>query len=108
MRFFNGNRPNTDNGNQPLFERMTNIEEVQQCRQMIEELNTRVHDLERINVDLEHRLEEQAKSSMETEKECVEIERKWQKKNKDLEEEIAKWQARYKGQETKTGKHVRE
>jgi len=105
MRFFNNssssNRP-ADNGNAPLFERMTGIEENQQCKQKVEELNIRVHDLERINVDLEHRLEEQAKSTMETEKECVEIERKWEKKNQEIEEEVAKWQARFKNQETKT------
>jgi prefoldin subunit 5 len=58
----------------PLWERIGSDEfaELQQCREIIESLQQRVNNLEKINVDLEYRLEDQAKQCMAVEKECLE------------------------------------
>ena len=86
----------------PLFERMNTVEELQQCRQNIESLQQRVHDLERINVDLEFRLEDQAKQCMTTEKECISLERKWRAKCEGLESDIESWKRDFDDQKLKT------
>ena len=93
----------------PLFERMGTDEyaQLQDCRQIIDSLQQRVHDLERINLDLEYRLEDQAKQCMEVEKECVSIERSWKAKCEALEKEIADWKQQYEAQKLK-GDRVRE
>ncbi len=93
----------------PLFERMGTDEyaQLQDCRQIIDSLQQRVHDLERINLDLEYRLEDQAKQCMEVEKECVSIERSWKAKCEALEREIANWKQQYEAQKLK-GDRVRE
>jgi hypothetical protein len=86
----------------PLFERMSSGEELQQNRQAIETLQGRVHELEHINLDLERRLESATKNCFNTERECVEEERKWQKRHAELEEEIKGWMTKFKSQEDKT------
>ena len=93
----------------PLFERMGTEEyaQLQDCRQIIDSLQQRVHDLERINLDLEYRLEDQAKQCMEVEKECVSIERNWKAKGKVLEKEIGSWKQQFEAQKLK-GDRVRE
>ena len=93
----------------PLFERMGTEEyaQLQDCRQIIDSLQQRVHDLERINLDLEFRLEDQAKQCMEVEKECVSIERSWKAKCIILESEISNWKQQYEAQKLK-GDRVRE
>ena len=93
----------------PLFERMGTDEyaQLQDCRQIIDSLQQRVHDIERINLDLEYRLEDQAKQCMEVEKECVSIERSWKAKCEALEREIANWKQQYEAQKVK-GDRVRE
>ena len=58
------------------------------ARQVIEALQLRVANLERINVDLEYRLEDQAKQCMNAEKECIETERMWRIKCASLEEDV--------------------
>ena len=62
--------------NLPLFERIGNEEfnELHHCKSIIETQQQRLNRLEKINVDLEYRLEEQAKIAMDIEKECVTIE----------------------------------
>jgi chromosome segregation ATPase len=93
----------------PLFERMGTDEyaQLQDCRQIIDSLQQRVHDLERINLDLEFRLEDQAKQCMEVEKECVCIERNWKDKGHGLEREIENWKQQFEAQKLK-GDKVRE
>jgi hypothetical protein len=54
-----------------------------------------VNNLEKINVDLEYRLEDQAKQCMAVEKECLEIEREWKKRCECLENEISDWKNEY-------------
>jgi hypothetical protein len=93
----------------PLFERMGTEEyaQLQDCRLIIDSLQQRVHDLERINLDLEFRLEDQAKQCMEVEKECVSIERSWKAKCIALEKEIVNWKQQFEAQKLK-GDRVRE
>jgi hypothetical protein len=93
----------------PLFERMGTEEyaQLQDCRLIIDSLQQRVHDLERINLDLEFRLEDQAKQCMEVEKECVSIERSWKAKCTALEKEISNWKLQFEAQKLK-GDRVRE
>jgi chromosome segregation ATPase len=81
----------------PLWERIGSDEfaELQQCREIIESLQQRVQSLEKINVDLEYRLEDQAKQCMAVEKECLEIEREWKAKCDVLENEISNWKNEY-------------
>lgn len=70
-----------DSTSMPYFERIGNddFNELQSCRIVIENQQQRLMILEKINVDLELRLEDQAKQSMAVEKECVAIETKWKK-----------------------------
>ena len=94
-----------ENGtNSPLFERMGSEDELQQYRQIIDALQNRVRDLERINLDLEYRLEDSAKQCMAVEKECVAIDLKWKEKHKELEKDIDIWKRTCTDQEQKTSK----
>lgn len=90
--------------NSPLFERMGTEEELLRCRQIIDALQNRVRDLERINLDLEYRLENSAKQCMATEKECIAVEMKWKDKTKELEKDISTWKRTCADQELKTSK----
>ncbi len=75
----------------PFFERIGNddFNEVQHCKVIIEQQQQRLKRLEKINMDLEYRLEEQAKQSMAVEAECIAIEKKWkeicEKKDAEIE-----------------------
>eukprot|EP01038_Epipyxis_sp_PR26KG_P004809 gene4809-6738_t len=76
----------------PLFERMSNNDdfiELQQCQAKLEQFQKRISSLEKINTDLEKRLEEQAKQSMTVETECLMIDRKWRLHSNDLENQIS-------------------
>jgi len=79
-------------------------EELLQCRQIVDALQNRVRDLERINLDLEYRLEDSAKQCMATEKECVAVEMKWKDKTKELEKDIDTWKRTCADQQLKTSK----
>jgi len=81
--------------------------ELQQYRLIIDNLQERIQNLERINVDLEYRLEDQAKQCMSVEKECIEIERTWKTKCEGLEAEISHWKNEYESQQLK-GDRLRE
>ncbi len=88
----------------PLFERQVGNDEyneLQQCRNMIDHLQQRIQRLEHINVDLERRLEDQAKETMTLETECIKIERSWKSKCESLENEIHQWKIAH---ETERGK----
>ena len=91
-------------GDAPLFERMGAVDELQKYRQVIDALQSRVQDLERINIDLESRLEDQAKQCMAVERECIAIERTWRDKADGLEEEIKDWKKKNDTQELKTNR----
>jgi len=88
----------------PFFERIGTVEELQKCKQQLEALQTRVHDLERINSDLEYRLEDQAKQSMLVEKECISLERKWRAKCELLEKDTETWKREYESEKLKSEK----
>lgn len=88
----------------PLFERMGTDEyaQLQNCRVSTDTLQQRIHDLEQVNLDLEYRLEDQAKQCMEIEKECVFIERSWKAKCKGFEDEIATCKKQFEAQKMKS------
>lgn len=88
----------------PFFERIGTAEELQQCKRLIETLQMRVMDLERINVDLEYRLEDQAKQCMTTEKECTSVERKWRAKCETLEKDIETWKRDYEAEKQRAAR----
>jgi hypothetical protein len=87
------NFPRPEYAESPLFERQIGDEyaELQQCRALLEQQHQRILKLEKINIDLESRLEEQAKQSNAVEAECIAIERKWSARCQSLEEEITQW-----------------
>ncbi len=87
----------------PLFERMGTDEfaEAQHSRQLVEALQNRVQDLERINVDLEYRLEDQARQCLAAEKECMAIKREWSAKCETLQNEIAHWKSEHANEQVK-------
>ena len=94
----------------PLFERQMGNDdyvEFQQLRMLIQNLQQRVDSLEKINVDLEYRLEDQAKQSMAVEKECLLIEQRWKKKNEELSKDINHWKGAFE-QELHKGDKLRE
>ena len=94
----------------PLFERQSgtdDFEELAKEKKKSEFLQERIMQLEKINVDLEKRLEEQAKASMLVEKECLLVEQRWQAKNAELLEEIEKLKRSFK-QEKLKGDRLRE
>lgn len=88
----------------PLFERMGTDEyaQLQNCRSNTDTLQQRIHDLEQVNLDLEYRLEDQAKQCMEIEKDCVSIERSWKAKCKGFEDEIATCKKQFEAQKMKS------
>jgi hypothetical protein len=90
----------------PLFERLglggDEFAELQQCKQVIESLYKRIGDLERINVDLEYRLEDQAKQCMAVERECISVERKWKTKYDELEKTVEQMRVTYDKEKMKS------
>ena len=79
LRYNFGRSHNNNNeiiADSPLFERqrMNNQDDYIDMRLLIDNLQQKISRLEKINVDLESRLEEQAKQSMAVEKECLFIE----------------------------------
>lgn len=94
----------------PLFERQMGSEEfveLQQMRLLVDNMQQRIMNLEKINVDLEHRLEDQAKQSMAVEKECLLVEQRWKAKNSELLNEIETWKTSFKQEKVK-GDRLRE
>jgi hypothetical protein len=94
----------------PLFERQMNndeYEELHQCKMVIDNLQQRVSKLEKINLDLEYRLEDQAKQTMAVEKECLSLEFRWKDHSEELENEINRWKAAFESEKMK-GERLRE
>jgi hypothetical protein len=87
---------------EPFFERMGSVDELQQCRQIIDSLQGRVKNLEKINLDLEYRLEDSAKQCMEVEKQCVLVDQKWKAKMIENEKDIETWKRSFEAQQMKT------
>ena len=77
---------------------------IQQFRTTIDALQERIADLERINVDLEYRLEDQARQCMDVEKECMAIKREWASKCDILQAEIEHWKNEHLLEQTKSTK----
>ena len=88
----------------PFFERIGAVEEMQRYKRAVELLQARVGDLERINTDLEYRLEDQAKQCMTVEKECISLERKWRAKCELLEKDTETWKREYESEKQKSDK----
>jgi len=90
LRYNFGRNNNEIIADSPLFERqrMSNQDDYIDLRMLIDGLQLKISRLEKINVDLESRLEEQAKQSMSVEKECLSIEQGWKAKNDELMKEI--------------------
>lgn len=86
---YNGN--NTTDA--PLFQRNSRDDytELQKCHNIMNKLQERVNSLESININLESRLEKEAKQNMNLERECILIENSWKLKCESLEKEIEKW-----------------
>jgi hypothetical protein len=109
---YNFNRTNSDqqqlsSSDTPLFERqMSNDEysEYQQLRTIIDNLHQRISKLEKINTDLEGRLEEQAKQSMAVETDLIQMERAWKQKCEQLSQEIGKWRSEYDTEKVKNSR----
>eukprot|EP00602_Paraphysomonas_sp_CaronLab_P000482 CAMPEP_0185018544 /NCGR_PEP_ID=MMETSP1103-20130426/1232_1 /TAXON_ID=36769 /ORGANISM="Paraphysomonas bandaiensis, Strain Caron Lab Isolate" /LENGTH=219 /DNA_ID=CAMNT_0027548387 /DNA_START=27 /DNA_END=686 /DNA_ORIENTATION=+ len=98
-----------DNGSldgPPYFERLETNEyiELQESRRIIEVLHHRVRSLENINIDLEYRLEQQAKATLAAESKYTDIDMSWRAKYEELEKETLEWQNKYVTQTQKTEK----
>jgi chromosome segregation ATPase len=94
----------------PLFDGGSGSDEyaqLQNARGVMNCLQQRVQDLERINHDLEYRLEDQSEQCEEIKEECVSIERIWKDKHEVLENEIKTWKREFEAEQLK-GDRVRE
>lgn len=99
----NSSHDRTESGG-PLFDYFVNSEdhvELLHSRQANQELQRRVQELERINDDLEQRLENEAKKNIDIEHECTEIERVWRLKCEVMENKVREWKTKYERQEMK-------
>ena len=97
----------SDTNETPLFERQMSgddFSEFQQLRGIIDGLHQRISKLERINTDLEARLEEQAKQSMAVETELINLDRSWKAKAEQLTQEINKWKTEYETEKLKNNR----
>lgn len=81
----------------PYFERQESDDFValQDSRRIIDVLHHRVRSLENINIDLEYRLEQQAKQTMQAEHEYTEVDRAWQVKYAEMQKEANEWKKRH-------------
>ncbi len=98
----NSSRDRTESG--PLFDYFVNSDdqvELLHSRQANQDLQRCVQELERINHDLEERLENEAKQNIDIEHECTEIDRIWRLKCEVMENEVREWKAKYERQEKK-------
>lgn len=88
----------------PMFEKIgtDDYAQLQNCRHTTDNLQQRVLDLERMNLDLEYRLEDRAKQCMVIEKECVSIERSWQSKFVGFENDLATCKTQFEAQKIKS------
>mmetsp|Transcript_11840 Transcript_11840/g.17650 ORF Transcript_11840/g.17650 Transcript_11840/m.17650 type:complete len:180 (+) Transcript_11840:279-818(+) len=81
--------------------------EVRNCRARIMELESRCHNLEQINADLERRLEKQAQEQLDFDKEFSNCNRSWQEKLNEKNIRIEEWKEKYLS-ETKLADAARE
>lgn len=89
---------------QPLFERnnVDEIAELNASRLLIDSLQQRVNVLEKINVDLESRLEKQAIETMDIERQILEAKNKLRIQEAKSNDEREEWSARFLNQEQKS------
>lgn len=85
----------------PLFERMNHEDQAQleQCQYQITKLEQHCVKLERINQDLESRLERQAKDRLEVDREMGERIQAWERRLAEVVEERDEWRARTEGEQ---------
>ena len=98
---------NNESSSSPLFERQMNNDEYteyQQLRGIIDGLHQRIAKLEKINTDLENRLEEQAKESLQVETDYINLDRAWKEKSEILSQEILKWKMEYEAEKIKNNR----
>lgn len=88
----------------PYFERQESDDfmALQDARRVIDVLHHRVRSLENINIDLEYRLEQQAKQTMQAEYECTELDRSWKIKFAEMKKEADDWKKKHDTQALKT------
>ncbi|GMH79858.1 hypothetical protein TrLO_g2717, partial [Triparma laevis f. longispina] len=93
----------------PLFERLVSddVQELKSYSRIITTQNERLATLERVNDDLERRLERMAKEKMRLEAECVATERHWAEKYAELENQNNQWKKNVETEQRKNG-HLRE
>lgn len=86
------------------FERTNtdDLAELNACRLMIDSLQQRVNVLEKINIDLEMRLEKQAIETMEIERQILEANKKLKIQEEKSSKERDEWTAKFLNQESKS------
>lgn len=101
------------NNESPLFQRLNDSGEIttahnfggsglHQYGQKLVQNQSRIRQLERINTDLEARLEEQARQCLQAERACVDIEKKWRSKYERIEAELRDSQKQAEAAEQKS------
>jgi hypothetical protein len=87
----------------PLFERMVSddVQELKQYAKIIQAQNLRLAELERVNEDLEKRLERQAKEKMSLEAEINATDRAWAERFAQLETERDAWRGTVQAEQRK-------
>lgn len=75
--------------------------------QNVLELESRIEKLEKIILDLEHRLENQANAQLIVEKKCEDIDIEWGRKYESLQKEVVDWKKKFE-LEVKKGNRLRD
>jgi len=93
----------------PLFERLVSddVQELKSYARIVQDLKGRVGELERVNDDLEGRLERQAVEKMGLEAEIGALDRGWGERFRELEEERDAWRGTVQSEQRKNN-HLRE
>lgn len=95
---------NLDSSTTQYFERTNSddLAELNACRLMIDSLQQRVNVLEKINLDLETRLERQAIETMDVERQILEANKKLRMQEEKSSREREEWTAKFLHQESKS------
>jgi hypothetical protein len=75
------------------------LAELRHCHAQLAEYEARCGDLERINIDLESRLEKQAKDRMEVDREIAEGSHRWERRLAEAAAERDEWRARLEAEQ---------
>ncbi|CAM9503016.1 unnamed protein product [Chrysoparadoxa australica] len=95
--YFSGEYGGGQQSNVPLFERIghDDMAELQRAHDTIARMEQRVADLERISLDLEKRLEAQARDRMAMDREMNETTRVWESRVQAAKDDSAQWKVKY-------------